>query len=140
MLDCTKKIYLVFVNDKNVVLEYNVTIKKSMKNNQFKNSEMEPIVQFVRSPEGVYVLTENQLRYYRVGRGVDHQKFSVLIKKTKEDKNTEIYLNAFYIWKQKDEGETILASLLQKEEMQICFRSFSNDVVKKYHCFSVVER
>ena len=72
MLDDSKRTELLLANEKNVILNYNVTNKESSKMTRFKKiKELGQIIQFLRVSGGIYILTEDDLRFFGEGKGVD---------------------------------------------------------------------
>lgn len=54
-----------------MLLNYNISTKGSAKNMRFKNKDFGEIVQYLMVPHGIFILTNNDLRYYNEGMGKD---------------------------------------------------------------------
>lgn len=68
------------------MFDYNVTTKHGQTDKRFVKSDIEEIKQYLRAPEGIYVLTDKDLRLYEDGKGKNLTSFKVLIDKSKLEK------------------------------------------------------
>lgn len=63
IIDETKKESLLILKNK-VILDYNVTAKKGIKDKRMHHADIDDIKQFIRVEGGILILTDRDLRLY----------------------------------------------------------------------------